>query len=117
MIRRPPRSTLFPYTTLFRSHRPVRVYLATGTAANFQPPFLGAVRDAFQRWQEACVPVRWDLAADSAAAEVRFKWKVSFEVGRTGQTNLTWDQDGNLQNAIVTLATFAPKAPPRGPDE
>src|SRR5258708_18573163 len=24
MIRRPPRSTLFPYTTLFRSHRPVR---------------------------------------------------------------------------------------------
>src|SRR3712207_7224266 len=23
MIRRPPRSTLFPYTTLFRSHRPV----------------------------------------------------------------------------------------------
>src|SRR5471030_3352279 len=24
MIRRPPRSTLFPYTTLFRSHRSVR---------------------------------------------------------------------------------------------
>src|SRR5438874_4808311 len=24
MIRRPPRSTLFPYTTLFRSHHPVR---------------------------------------------------------------------------------------------
>src|SRR5256885_2858770 len=24
MIRRPPRSTLFPYTTLFRSHRDVR---------------------------------------------------------------------------------------------
>src|SRR2546422_6637523 len=25
MIRRPPRSTLFPYTTLFRSHTPARV--------------------------------------------------------------------------------------------
>src|SRR3712207_8757560 len=25
MIRRPPRSTLFPYTTLFRSHRALRV--------------------------------------------------------------------------------------------
>src|SRR5258708_8915373 len=24
MIRRPPRSTLFPYTTLFRSHRPLQ---------------------------------------------------------------------------------------------
>src|SRR3712207_9054756 len=27
MIRRPPRSTLFPYTTLFRSHFPPTVYL------------------------------------------------------------------------------------------
>src|SRR2546430_12787594 len=26
MIRRPPRSTLFPYTTLFRSHRPDELY-------------------------------------------------------------------------------------------
>src|SRR5262245_64488608 len=25
MLRRPPRSTLFPYTTLFRSHRPVQI--------------------------------------------------------------------------------------------
>src|SRR2546429_6860614 len=32
MIRRPPRSTLFPYTTLFRSpgsHRPCAVYMCT----------------------------------------------------------------------------------------
>src|SRR2546422_3892717 len=27
MIRRPPRSTLFPYTTLFRSHVPLRAWL------------------------------------------------------------------------------------------
>src|SRR2546422_1205057 len=27
MIRRPPRSTLFPYTTLFRSHQPLTVLL------------------------------------------------------------------------------------------
>src|SRR3712207_7088820 len=27
MIRRPPRSTLFPYTTLFRSHQPLRVWV------------------------------------------------------------------------------------------
>src|SRR3712207_7907961 len=38
MIRRPPRSTLFPYTTLFRSHRGVRVEAdraAVGTAHVF----------------------------------------------------------------------------------
>src|SRR3712207_7859787 len=28
MIRRPPRSTLFPYTTLFRSHERVRINLS-----------------------------------------------------------------------------------------
>src|SRR5437899_7747195 len=100
-----------------RLRRPVRVYLATGTAANFQPQFLGAVGAAFQRWHDAGVPVRWDLAADSAAAEVRFKWKVQFEEERTGQTDLTWDQDGHLQTAIVTLATFDPKGHPLGTDE
>src|SRR5258708_29383049 len=30
MIRRPPRSTLFPYTTLFRSHRGFRAHRAGG---------------------------------------------------------------------------------------
>src|SRR3712207_8979028 len=37
MIRRPPRSTLFPYTTLFRSYR--RRWLR-----NESPPFCGVVR-------------------------------------------------------------------------
>src|SRR2546427_8994720 len=32
MIRRPPRSTLFPYTTLFRSLQPVKVEPAAGLA-------------------------------------------------------------------------------------
>src|SRR2546422_11544061 len=39
MIRRPPRSTLFPYTTLFRSHRlkvnRMRVLLGSGRSASF----------------------------------------------------------------------------------
>src|SRR3712207_9539506 len=30
MIRRPPRSTLFPYTTLFRSRQPVQAHLEAG---------------------------------------------------------------------------------------
>src|SRR5258705_13687444 len=32
MIRRPPRSTLFPYTTLFRSRAPARLRVRQGTA-------------------------------------------------------------------------------------
>src|SRR3712207_7342968 len=33
MIRRPPRSTLFPYTTLFRSYSPLRLPPSAGTGA------------------------------------------------------------------------------------
>src|SRR5947207_11654844 len=34
MIRRPPRSTLFPYTTLFRSRNPVRARKRHSTSIN-----------------------------------------------------------------------------------
>src|SRR2546422_11024117 len=37
MIRRPPRSTLFPYTTLFRSHLPSRLFIEIS-------------RQIFRRW-------------------------------------------------------------------
>jgi hypothetical protein len=97
--------------------RPVRVYLPPGRVANFQPPFLDAVRRAFQRWQDAGIPVRFDLDADSAAAEVRFKWRIQFDEERTGQTELEWDRDGRLLNAVITLATFDPKGQPLGVDD
>src|SRR5689334_24836102 len=44
MIRRPPRSTLFPYTTLFRSrHRPVRGHGGTiGDVSSILQPGTGA---------------------------------------------------------------------------
>src|SRR2546430_5301034 len=37
MIRRPPRSTLFPYTTLFRSSRAAAVRLSTGSRPSALP--------------------------------------------------------------------------------
>src|SRR5687767_15818407 len=39
MIRRPPRSTLFPYTTLFRSLAETRALVAAGTPALFESTF------------------------------------------------------------------------------
>src|SRR5438132_6060171 len=37
MIRRPPRSTLFPYTTLFRSHQSLRALQRLGVAGLLEP--------------------------------------------------------------------------------
>jgi len=100
-----------------RTSPPVRVYLTTATVANFQPAFLDAVRNAFQAWEQAGVPVRFALDADSASAEVRFQWRIQFEGERTGQTDLEWDADGRLTGGVVTLATFDPKGQPLTSDD
>src|SRR5947208_14154908 len=47
LIRRPPRSTLFPYTTLFRSHRDVEVALAP-SMLSLQPLSLEIDRRKFR---------------------------------------------------------------------
>jgi hypothetical protein len=92
-----------------RASSPVRVWFAPTYAANFQPSFLDAIRTAFARWSGAGVPVRFDFTTDSTEAEVVFRWKPQFEIERTGQTDLTWDGEGRIQTAVVTLATFDPK--------
>jgi hypothetical protein len=99
-----------------RYERPVRVYLPrTSRAANFQPAFADAIRDAFRTWEDAGVPVRFDLQADSADADVRVAWRVQFEIERTGQTDLEWDPDGRLVRGVVTLATFDYEGRAMGP--
>jgi matrixin len=96
---------------------PVRVYLGPGTVANYRPEFLDAIRTAFQQWQQTGVPVAFDLNADSSRAEVVFRWKIQFEIDRTGQTDLEWDQDGHITRATVTIASFDPKGRPLEPDD
>src|SRR5437763_1712931 len=66
---------------------------------------------------EAGVPVRFNFDADSASAEVRFRWRLQFEIQRTGQTDLSWDQDGHLVSGVVTLATFDPAGRPLAADD
>lgn len=100
-----------------RSLTPVRVWFAPTNAANFQPAFLPAIRRAFEQWTAAGVPVRFDFNGDSTNAEVTIRWRIQFEIERTGQTDLTWDQNGHVQSAIVTLATFDPKGRPMEADD
>jgi hypothetical protein len=91
-----------------RATSPVRVWFAPTHTANFQPAFLDAIRSAFGSWTAAGVPVRFDFSADSTNAEIVVRWKPQFAIERTGQTDLTWDGEGRIQSAVVTLATFDP---------
>src|SRR5215210_7720080 len=59
MIRRPPRSTLFPYTTLFRSLEPPHELLAERQQ---QPRVVARILELLRR-ERAAVPLREALAA------------------------------------------------------
>jgi predicted Zn-dependent protease len=101
-----------------RYERPVRVYVPrTSRTANFQPAFAEAIVGAFRTWEAVGLPVRFDVAADSAGADVRVRWRVQFEEERTGQTDLEWDADGHIVLGEMLLATFDPDGSPMGPDE
>src|SRR5256885_4465028 len=58
MIRRPPRSTLFPYTTLFRSRQLHNAMIAEFLAATQILQFAERARaPARQKWQQAKFPL------------------------------------------------------------
>src|SRR3712207_7522805 len=60
MIRRPPRSTLFPYTTLFRSHEPVpHGALAAGEREDWAWASEAAARDVANGRAEQAIVCCW----------------------------------------------------------
>src|SRR5256885_9201220 len=61
MIRRPPRSTLFPYTTLFRSLP--RFALQSGEVAQHAPDRRRSVRDTREVLLEAVIEIERPLVA------------------------------------------------------
>src|SRR2546429_9614319 len=72
MIRRPPRSTLFPYTTLFRSHlSPLRRFTELALAGDLSSPSL-ATSSSPTKWRallfRSCA---WGLFPDLEASRVR----------------------------------------------
>src|SRR2546427_463049 len=75
MIRRPPRSTLFPYTTLFRSLAPGATELAP----------VGQVLPAAKAKSAACAPMMVMLVRFSGAPPLLVRVTVRSEERRVGQ--------------------------------
>lgn len=67
-----------------------------------------AAETAFEEWQRAGFPLRFDIVRDSAIAEVRIRWIASFPAGereKLGMARKTRDQHGWLTAAEITIAT------------
>src|SRR2546430_7499178 len=75
MIRRPPRSTLFPYTTLFRSHLPGE--MMPGQFGPITRVFLKSTTDATRTMSMAGMPsVMQTIRSEEHTAELQSQSKI-----------------------------------------
>lgn len=84
--------------------RPLRVVLIEDTPSTYAPRMSGYVREAFKYWENLGLELHFEFTTDTLAADMVVKWISRFPIDRTGQTDLTWDQFGRVQRAIITLA-------------
>src|SRR2546430_12410214 len=82
MIRRPPRSTLFPYTTLFRSRA-----LCNGASCPVHPQ----TRFSFQRQMRSLVPALLAVTKDRIC-----RWKLKRVCGRSEEHTSELQSQSNL---------------------
>jgi len=109
MIRRPPRSTLFPYTTLFRSGAATNVVTDKATlraeARSHDRAFRKRIVDAYKK--------AFTLAAKSVKNHAGRCGRVSFEVSDDYQAFRLNKSDAVVKQAIATLASLGQTPNPR----
>jgi hypothetical protein len=84
--------------------KPIRLHIVEGGAPGYLPRMAGFARDAFDRWEQTGVGIRFQVVSDSADADVMIRWIDHFDFDRAGQTDLTWDQWGRVRRASISLA-------------
>lgn len=92
-----------------RTTRPLRVHVHEAEAlAAWNPDFLPAVRDAFDTWVQAGIPVRFTFVADAAGADIEVAFIDRFTTGISGKT--VWSRDGAfwLVSSTIDLAVSHP---------
>jgi hypothetical protein len=84
--------------------RALRVAVIEGGASTYTPRMVEYVHDALRTWENLGLDLRFDPVLDSTTADITVRWISQFPIDRTGQTDLTWDQYGRVQKAVITLA-------------
>ena len=91
-----------------RIGRPLRVAITRQDVRGFREDFAANVAWAVSRWN-GVIPVGLTSAGDTDQADVVVTWVAGLDSNRTGRTDLTWDQDGNIHRATIVLATHTPE--------
>jgi len=87
-----------------RDGQPLRVSLALAGLPVPYPNMPDLIRGALDQWEKIGVGVRFEIVADSNAADIRVRWIDHFELDRVGQADVQWSADGTIRSALVTLA-------------
>jgi hypothetical protein len=88
-----------------RVERPLRIWIGSGKdIAGWQAGFENEVRIAFNTWGTVGIPVSFELAPDSAHADVHVKWIDRFNEPISGKTVWSRDDDWWIVDAQITLA-------------
>jgi hypothetical protein len=92
-----------------RRMEPLRVWIDREPAlAGWDIRHAVAAEAAFEEWQRAGFPLRFDVVRDSTVAEIRIRWIASFPAEdreKLGMARKTRDQHGWLTAADITVAT------------
>ncbi len=92
-----------------RTTRPLRVFIREGDAIEgWDPDYLPVVRDAFDSWVHAGIPVRFIFVVDSATADVHVRFTSAFANGISGKTIWSRDADYWLVSSDIQLALSHP---------
>src|SRR3712207_7724202 len=100
MIRRPPRSTRFPYTTLFRSGEPRRADARAGEGGSRRRGDPGARPDAAYRAVVAAIAVLAVLVASSASIAVTKRAEAARQDRKSTRLN---SSHANISYAVFCL--------------
>ncbi|MEO8294012.1 MAG: matrixin family metalloprotease [Gemmatimonadota bacterium] len=84
--------------------RPVRVAIVEREIPSYAPRMAAYVRESLRNWEQTGIDLSFLPVADTLDADIVVRWIHQFPIDRTGQTDLTWDQYGRVQKAIITLA-------------
>ena len=87
-----------------RWSQPITVHVVEGEVPGYLPRMGDFVREAFDRWQATGIGLHFRMVHDSAGADIVVRWIDHFDFDRAGQTDLTWDQSGQVRRAMISLA-------------
>jgi hypothetical protein len=93
-----------------RTTRPIRIWVEEAThLRGWSPEFPSAVRDAFDRWVRAGVPVALSFVRDSTGADVQVRFTTRFPDGISGKTVWSRDPDWWIVAGTIQLALEHPQ--------